>query len=202
MTIYLTSDLHFGHRNIIDFCDRPFTTVTYGIHGVPIYEPDVEAMNEALIENWNSVVSVNDLVYVLGDVCMGKIDDSLALLPRLNGTKKLVPGNHDRCWVGNGSKHKKWISRYEEVGFPPTSERHLIHDGEFFFMDHFPYSGDSHTVDRYVEHRPIDKGSWLLCGHVHDSWKIQDRQINVGVDVWDYKPVSIDTLVQLKRERE
>lgn len=181
MTIFFTSDLHFGHANIIEYCDRPFSGVT--------------EMNEALIENWNNTVSDTDLVYVLGDVCMGKIADTLPLVSRLNGNKRLVPGNHDRCWPGNGSKHEQWISKYQEVGLPITKEKFVVIDGYFFFINHFPYEGDSHEEDRYVEWRPIDQGSWLLCGHVHNAWVHRGRQINVGTDVWNYRPVSANALI-------
>jgi calcineurin-like phosphoesterase family protein len=64
---------------------------------------------------------------------------------------------------------------------------------------HFPYRGDSHDQDRYVEHRPVDEGAWLLHGHVHERWRVLDRMINVGVDVWDYRPVSEATLADLIR---
>lgn len=187
MAIYLTSDLHIGHSqsNIIEYCGRPF--------------PHVPAMNEALVDNWNETIGPSDLVFVLGDVCMGKIDESLEVLTRLNGKKRLVPGNHDRCWEGNGPKHVKWIDRYADVGFPVTQERKLLIGDFFFRLDHFPYEGDHTYEDRYVEHRPTDDGSWLLCGHVHDEWYIKDRQINVGVDVWDYKPVHIDAIIELRK---
>lgn len=183
--IYFTSDLHFGHKNIIDFCDRPWNSV--------------DAMNKGLIDNWNDTVGNDNLVYVLGDVCMGKIDKSLQLLTQLKGIKRLVPGNHDRCWIGNGPKHEKWIQRYEDVGFHPTAERYFRTSNEMFLLDHFPYEGDSHDKDRYVEHRPVDTGLWLLCGHVHDAWKVSGRQINVGTDVWDYRPVAAQTLIDLKK---
>lgn len=182
--LYFTSDLHFNHANIIEYCDRPFSGVT--------------EMNEALIDNWNSTVNDDDTVYVLGDVCMGKIEDSLALLPRLKGFKRLIPGNHDRCWVGNGNKHKAWIARYEAVGFNITAERHITHNGYFFLLDHFPYHGDSGPEERYEEFRPKDTGCWLLHGHVHDAWAVNGRQINVGVDVNNYRPISLDDLVKLR----
>ena len=59
---------------------------------------------------------------------------------------------------------------------------------------HLPYARDHIGVERYADKRPMDDGSWLLCGHVHNHWKTNGRMINVGVDVWDMKPVSIDVL--------
>lgn len=50
--------------------------------------------------------------------------------------------------------------------------------------------GDHMAEERFMEHRPKNEGNWLLHGHVHSAWKVKDKQINVGVDVWDYKPIS------------
>jgi len=55
---------------------------------------------------------------------------------------------------------------------------------------HFPYRGDSQEQDRFPDARPIDKGEWLLHGHVHDRWSQNGRMINVGVDANDFTPVS------------
>ena len=69
-------------------------------------------------------------------------------------------------------------------------------------ISHLPYSGakDHHTNDKYAKFRPTDDGTILLCGHVHQSWKSQRSvngtlMVNVGVDVWDGKPVSQYELV-------
>ncbi len=56
-------------------------------------------------------------------------------------------------------------------------------------LSHFPFQGNN--VDpRYPEKHPIDTGGYLLHGHVHQHWKHQGRMLNVGVDVWDFYPVS------------
>jgi calcineurin-like phosphoesterase family protein len=89
MAIFFTSDLHFGHANIIQYCNRPFNSV--------------EHMNGVLMSNWNSVVTEDDKVIVLGDFAMGKISETLPVAERLNGMKFLVPGNHDRCFGGTYS---------------------------------------------------------------------------------------------------
>jgi calcineurin-like phosphoesterase family protein len=154
-------------------------------------------MNEAIIENWNSVVDHIDIVFVLGDVALGKIADSLPQVKRLNGTKYLVPGNHDRCWSGNKKVREIDTQRYFEVGFYILPENFIsINDWR---LCHFPYVGDSHDEDRYRSHRPVSatEDEWLLHGHVHEKWKRNGRQINVGVDVWDFTPVHIDEIKDL-----
>ncbi len=66
-------------------------------------------------------------------------------------------------------------------------------------MCHFPYRGDSHASDRFVEHRPVETGGWLIHGHVHDTWLQSDWMINVGVDVNDYRPVAADAIAEVIR---
>ena len=81
--IFLTSDLHINHANILKYEpeSRPFETI--------------EEMNEAIINNWNSVVSEEDTVYILGDFFMGKWTEIEKILPRFKGKIILIRGNHD-----------------------------------------------------------------------------------------------------------
>lgn len=183
MARFWTSDLHLGHTNIIRYCRRPFA--------------DVEKMNEGLIERWNDTVSGSDEVWVLGDFALGTIANTLPLARRLHGRKVLVTGNHDRCWEGGWHATATWVERYRDAGFDEilqgsVSVRLGTHDA---VACHLPYKGDSHDDDRFVAERPVDEGHVLLHGHVHDTWKINGRQINVGTDVWDYRPVSDDTIL-------
>lgn len=83
--VFLISDTHFGHNNIITFKRDD---------GTPLREFDsVEEMDELMVNNWNSVVKPQDRVYHLGDVVINR--RYLPICNRLNGRKKLVRGNHD-----------------------------------------------------------------------------------------------------------
>jgi calcineurin-like phosphoesterase family protein len=185
MTWFFTSDQHFGHQNIIEYCARPFDNLSH--------------MHDELIRRWNDVVTPHDRVVVLGDFALGKIADTLPLVAQLNGYKILVPGNHDRCWVGH-KKYGGWTLKYLTAGF-----HEVRHESRIFMMvedlcvqlSHFPFYGDSEDTDRYDEYRPHDGGQFLLHGHVHGSWKMKANMINVGVDVWDYTPVSSEALKEL-----
>lgn len=106
--IWIISDTHFCHKNIIDYCDRPFK--------------DVEEMNEALISNWNSVVKEKHLVYVLGDFALGTPTEISNILSRLNGKKYLILGNHDR--------HKS-VDWWRRVGFDEVSKFPIIVDDRY-----------------------------------------------------------------------
>jgi calcineurin-like phosphoesterase family protein len=194
---WFTSDFHFGHKNISEYTGRPF----------PRGEAGVPAMNAALVTAFNDRVSAADEVWVLGDVAMGRFDESLAAVGELNGRKILVAGNHDRCWPGHGQRADGWADRYLAAGFaeilpgsvlagPPAS---VYLAGRRALLSHFPYAGggDSHGEDRFAQHRLPDDGGWLLCGHVHSAWRQRGRMINVGVDAWGGTPVSEAQLAEL-----
>lgn len=185
MATWFSADIHFGHANIIRYCDRPFD--------------DVESMNAALVQRWNETVAPADTVWVLGDVALGRIDDTLALAGKLHGRKRLVAGNHDRCWSGHGRRAQGWVQRYLDAGFEEVHQGQiqLAIGANSVAACHFPYRGDSHDQDRYVEHRPVDAGQWLLHGHVHERWRQSGRMINVGIDAWDCRPVGEAEIVEL-----
>jgi calcineurin-like phosphoesterase family protein len=180
--VWFTSDLHFGHANVIGYSSRPFA--------------DVDDMNRTLVANWNARVGHEDTVWVLGDVAMGKLADSLAFVGQLAGRKLLLTGNHDRCWA----RHRKGVEaatkQYLDAGFAEIHNETVTFEigGRHVVACHFPYRGDSHDHDRYVEARPCDRGAWLLHGHVHERWRVRGRMINVGVDAWQQTPVGLDQL--------
>lgn len=182
MALWLSADLHFSHANIIDYAERPFRSV--------------EEMNEAIIDRWNAVVSPDDTVWVLGDVALGKIAESLPLVGHLMGHKILLAGNHDRVWFGHTEKKTRgWTEKYLEY-FDEVVQGvvDLEVAGHHVLACHFPYYGDSKTEERYPEFRPKDEGKILLCGHVHQSFRVKDKMINVGVDQWNFTPVAAEEL--------
>lgn len=79
--LFFTSDTHFCHSKIIEFANRPFTSV--------------QEMNEVLVWNWNEVVPKDGIVFHLGDLCFGTSEQWLQILSRLNGNIHLILGNHD-----------------------------------------------------------------------------------------------------------
>jgi len=175
MTNFYTADLHIGHKRIIELCQRPFD--------------DVDHMNRAFLFRWNEVVGPDDNVYILGDLALGTVSESLHIVEELAGNKFLIPGNHDRCHSGIGQAEKRYM--YEDVGLTVLPEITRVP----FFNDsllacHFPYAGDSREVERYAQYRPVDNGEILLHGHVHNAWHVNGHQVNVGVDVNAFRPVS------------
>jgi calcineurin-like phosphoesterase family protein len=182
---WFTSDLHFGHSNIIDYCNRPFGSVG--------------AMDEWLIQAWNETVAPGDEVWVLGDVALGNVRRSLACVARLHGTLRLVVGNHDRPFRRTGVAHPEWEAAYLDAGFTSLHHDHVsLQIGTVPVLAcHFPPFGDSQREDRFVGHRPANVAGWLLHGHVHDTWRQREQMINVGVDVWAGRPVAEATIAEL-----
>lgn len=182
MKRFLTSDTHFGHARIIELSGRPFR--------------DVQHMNEMLVHNWNSVVGLDDEVYHLGDAVMGSFEENVKYLGRLNGTKFLVPGNHDRVSsVERETRRERFRHFYTDNGFTVLDEQITLTIGdETFDVSHYPFEGDSHDVDRHANLRPVRKGRRLLHGHVHEKWQFRGDMFNVGVDVNNFTPVSEDVV--------
>lgn len=182
--VWYTSDTHFGHGNIIDYCARPFSSVG--------------EMNSTMIKNWNSVVAPEDTVWHLGDVVMNI--KWLYLVAHLNGHKILVSGNHDHCWAGF-KKPKATVHDYLDAGFdeviPGGITTRYLNGIIPVVLSHLPYESNQHDGRKFEGWRPEDRGLINLCGHVHEAWKIQGRSINVGVDQWDFKPVAEETIVDL-----
>lgn len=187
MTRWFTSDEHYGHARIIEYSKRPFSSL--------------DEMHRELVARHNAVVMPTDEVLHLGDFAL---DERLVLgfLPKLNGTHYLVAGNHDRCHPCH-KKHESAKRKYLLWGFRDVWVHGQV-DG--FRVCHLPYRGDTVTAarpngeERYVEHRPQNDGQVLLHGHVHELWRTRGNMVNVGVDVWDYRPVSQMTIEGLVME--
>ena len=173
--IFFTSDPHYGHINIIKFCNRPYEHIHY--------------MNKDLTERWNSVVSDGDDVYMLGDFCRRK---PYPYLEKLNGNIIWIRGNHDRT---------KQIKEAKKMGIPVYQRTHFEYGGYRFLLNHKPVLFD--TDERSDPHvKNLDGYDYVLCGHVHEKWKVNQKNINVGVDVWDFTPVNIKDIIKLIKEIE
>ena len=195
MTVWFTSDLHLSHTRIIELCNRPFE--------------DVDHMNTVIVENWNMNVASSDVVFILGDLALGKLDESLSWVSMLQGEKLLVPGNHDRVWSGYPKAGKpvrpEDIARYEAVGLRVIDEkldyRPTLDPDMIWTLCHFPDVGDSHDADRFDAWRPqrAYRPNVIVHGHVHEKWRTNGPRINVGVDVWNFTPVPEREVMRLAK---
>jgi len=171
MKEYVISDTHFGHANIIQYCHRPFR--------------DVFEMDEALIRNWNNVVSSDDLVYHLGDFALYKDKSRIAeIVSRLNGRIVLIMGNHD-------TKPPRF---YLDCGFKNATRKPILAHPDLILM-HEPYEDLSFIAPNY----------FYLFGHVHDKHCPMDECPNcfcASVERIDYRPIELTEVYRdLRRKR-
>lgn len=168
MQDFFTADPHFGHEGIIEYSKRPFA--------------NVEEMDETMVARWNAVVKPGDRVFLLGDITicrdLKRID---RLLGRLIGQKFWVLGNHD-----HSEERKLFAHHFQKV------EKMLDHrigkgeDARDMVLCHFAM----------IAWNKSHHGSWMLHGHHHGElvYPFPAKIADVGVDCWNFAPVSFDTL--------
>ena len=172
MNTWFTADTHFGHENVIKYCQRPFASAV--------------EMDDRLIENWNQSVDPNDIIYHLGDFTLLGKKQAKDYFQQLNGRIHVVPGGHDHRWIGkdtyySGSGQPVQILpplQTIKVALPESDQSQLI------VLCHYSLR----VWDR------SHYGSWHLYGHSHGNLPPLKNSLDVGVDCWDYRPVSIETL--------
>lgn len=185
---WFTSDSHFGHRKVIKFCNRPFTGANCCVGIDPEISKnckqcygygkvlEVEEMDEQLIKNWNEIVSPKDDVYHLGDVMFtSKKPDVTNLFKRLNGQIHWIYGNHDKSF--RNAAGAAWSGDYKELKV----------EGQKLILCHYPMMSWNGQM----------RGTIMLHGHCHGNLKHDGTKllIDVGVDCWDYKPVSFEEIM-------
>lgn len=172
MTLFFIADTHFGHARILEYEDRPFATV--------------DEMNFALIERWNDEVAPHDTVFHVGDVAMlHKPADVRAIVDRLNGTKILIRGNHDR---------RPDCLRFGFAAVLQTAILQLPDVGRVL-LTHIPTPTDQIADDIQVN----------VHGHIHSAahkpaWT-DPKHLCVSVEVTDYRPQSGREIMQRLEQR-
>lgn len=175
--VWFTSDTHYGHNNILRYCDRPFETI--------------DAHDEALLNNaWETVGEGGVLVH-LGDVVFGRVEKARAVTSRLpGGLKILVAGNHD---------YEQTLEAPDWDMVVPYLELKLQLEGRevLLVLSHYPFEiwNKSHH------------GALHLHGHSHGSLpallKEAGGRLDVGVDAWDFRPIQLsDIEKRLKQVRQ
>ena len=173
---YFIGCTHFGHINILNYCDRPFN--------------DIDEMNETLIENINHKVKRGNNLWILGDFGFGGSDDIKKIVRRLY-TKNvfLIRGNHDKL---TEKKYKEcgfqWCKDYYEISREINGRMRKI------VMFHYPiYSWNAKF-----------RGSYHLHSHTHNSMPddLSLNRMNVGVDVCNFSPVSLQEVKEFMSLKE
>ena len=152
---YFTSDLHFGHKGIIEYCKRPFASVQENI--------------DFFIDEINSLPADSEL-WILGDYSFLGVQKTLEITQKMIPKITIVRGNHDRSNV---------MKRLGEIGVTVLD----THDTQIDFLSvtvsHYPFRDD-----RYPDRCPPDDGRVVVHGHIHAARGIARNQVNVGWDYW------------------
>lgn len=168
--IWIISDTHFNHANIIKYCDRPFKST--------------EEMDEVMVDNWNSVVKDEDIVYHLGDVYFsgGRTDGYIStLLSRLKGRKRLVLGNHD------DAKDQQFYKPFQKI----TVWRMFPDFG--LLLTHVPVHESS--LFRGASGNEKDPPKLRnIHGHIHTQKSPSTDHLCVCVEQTGYFPVNIEAI--------
>ena len=142
---------------------------------------DVPHMNETMIANWNArVQNDDDLVYVLGDFCSYRDERALAIFHRLRGRKILLIGNHDR--ENQTVLDLPWEESADYIEVTVDHQR--------LVLQHYPL----------LTWNKIGKNAIQFYGHMHGRLRGTDKQQDVGVDVFDFKPVTMQEVVRRMRK--
>ena len=181
MTTFVTSDLHFNHLRILQYCPER--------SGPETSWDKVAVMNDTIIRNWNECVAPEDETYIIGDVAMGLIEKAPPLIRSLNGKKFLIRGNHDKTLVkliaaDTEMEHAdlfEWIKDYHEMTFKFAGEKRML------VMSHFPMA---------FWHRQA-QGSIMLHGHLHGSYcGVKGRIKDIGIDTNKLRPYRMEDVVR------
>lgn len=164
---FYTADPHFGHENIIQYCDRSFGSV--------------EEMDEAILEAWQQSLTVDDVLYILGDIGGPPTSTEYArsLLAECPATVQWIRGNHDRdSWSDALEPEASFLGDRMEIRTDCSDPRddHPV----FLVLDHYPMA----SWNRYYH------GAVQLHGHVHGRLNNDGiRRFDVGVDSAGIEPV-------------
>lgn len=168
--LFFTSDTHFGHKNIIEYCNRPYRSV--------------EGMREQFIYLWNRKVPTDGIVFHCGDFAFADKGEVADILNRLNGTIILIQGNHD----GEDKREsRQWLHLFEEVH--SMLRIHVVDHAQSITLCHYPML----VWDRN------SNGAWMLHGHCHGTLlNSRGLILDVGVDCNPhYEPFSFMEIKQL-----
>jgi len=180
MKTFFTSDHHFGHKSILQHQaeTRPFE--------------NTHEMNVVYTDIWNKTIDQDDVVYHLGDLCLGSLYNAKNYISRLNGVIKLIPGNHDR-WIRDFSKREEDI--LSASGHPLEILHNLYEvkiDGIMTVLCHYPMRS----------WRASYHGTWHLYGHVHRNLEPWGMSMDVGVDGAQGIPYSEEQIITYMHERK
>lgn len=170
--IFYIADIHFGHAGVLKMSNRPFNTI--------------EEHDAFLIKVWNETITDLDDIYIIGDFAYRNKQNVESYLKRLRGRKHLILGNHDLNFKNRADSNHKYFESIEQMT--------MIKDGNFnVVLSHYPMA----------EWSGYFRGWYHVHGHIHNNTtspafkflKTEDRALNAGVDINNFKPVTLQELI-------
>lgn len=137
-----------------------------------------------MIDKWNKQVNNDDVVYHLGDLCLGTYVQTIEVLEELKGKIILIKGNHDYSKYYKKIIQKNLLHEYHEIGTT------LKYNKQQMWLTHYPFE---------IGLRP---GKWSICAHVHHNETTWDNQINVGIDSPHFKHKPFGELITINEVYE
>jgi calcineurin-like phosphoesterase family protein len=177
--IYITSDTHFGHRKIIDYEQRPFTSA--------------DMMDRVMIDNWNDVVCDGDTVIHLGDFSLLPPEETIEICQELKGHIILINGNHDhrtKTFWEDRAGILKWFKRPQYL-----DGIWLTHRVDWRFLVTEDYIDPFKIWTGKFTYSVIKDEDTVLHGHSHGQIAKQGQFINCGVDAWNFTPVALSFIL-------
>lgn len=191
MNTFFTSDLHYNHINILEYCKRPFKSL--------------DEMNDHITNIWNNTVFNNDKIIVIGDFAMGQKILHKGFVQKLNGYKILVSGNHDLSFIDH-KKYKEGIIKLLDQGWNEVYSHtlnYVLSNGQQVLLSHLPPITTDNIDMRYVKYKPESNGQLILHGHLHGRYIKKDKNIDVGWDAHNGKILNEKDVINIiNDERE
>ena len=183
--IFFISDFHLSHKNILRFDSRPFA--------------DLDKMHEALIRNWNSVVSKDDTVFYLGDLSFGKMNYAKWFVHQLNGNINFTLGNHDKINQISQMNRFNVIDNEFEIYVKDDSVKGRSNGYQHIILKHYPL----------LSWKNMSHGTIHLHGHTHQTmaknkdydWFYKRKVIDVSCNGIDYTPISYSQVKSITDSR-
>jgi len=184
--VWLISDTHFLHRNILTFADADGNLIRGDRFS------SCEEMNEYMIEQWNSSVAPSDTIYHLGDVSIGPKEDFLKIWKRLNGKKHLIAGNHDDIKFMAKNDIFKTISIWKQLPDLGLVLSHIPLDPSQLWRYRHGAPDNNHAGQIFLKN---------VHGHIHQKPSPTDNHFCVCVEHTDYAPVHVEDVVNQINKR-
>ena len=173
--IYFISDCHFNH-------DKEFIWKERGYNSI-------KEMNKDIVKKWNNIIDDNDIIYHLGDLALGNVDEAIKYIKQLKGQIHLIRGNH--CTDNKVERYKE-LDNIIDIKYADM----IKYKKWSFYLSHYPT-----MMGCWADQKKL----WNISGHTHSKDKFENKEhkvYNVAADAHDCEPVEIEQIIKDIKEIE